>query len=76
MRLEEISRIMMPRISACSIKKRRSIDMMLRNAFSAQEGAAFDLSEEIRLQPICDRDGYEICGGGIIRQNLEDSQSW
>ena len=78
MRLEEIRRIM----DASDLRlldQKETIDRhdVAECILKLKRAAAFDLSEEI---PATGRfvivDGYEICGGGIIRQNLEDSQSW
>jgi len=78
MRLEEIQRIM----DASDLRlldQKETIDRhdVAECILKLKRAAAFDLAEDI---PVTGRfvivDGYEICGGGIVRQTLEDSQSW
>ena len=78
MRLEEIHRIM----DASDLRlldKQEAIERhdVAECILKLKREAAFDLAEDI---PATGRfvivDGYEICGGGIIRKDLEDSQSW
>ena len=45
--------------------------------FTSQQALAFDLTEEnAATSRFVIVDDYEICGGGIIRQDLEDKQLW
>jgi len=78
MRLEEIHRI----IDASDLRlldKQEAIERhdVAECILKLKREAAFDLAEDV---PATGRfvivDGYEICGGGIIRKDLEDSQSW
>jgi bifunctional enzyme CysN/CysC len=78
MRLEEIHRIM----DASDLRlldQKETIDRhdVAECVLKLKRAAAFDLAEDM---PVTGRfvivDGYEICGGGIVRQNLEDAQSW
>jgi bifunctional enzyme CysN/CysC len=78
MRLEEIHRIM----DASDLRLLDKQEAIERHdvgecILRLKKAAAFDLAEDI---PATGRfvivDGYEICGGGIIRKDLEDSQSW
>jgi bifunctional enzyme CysN/CysC len=78
MRLEEIHRIM----DASDLRlldKQEAIERhdVAECILKLKKGVAFDLAEDV---PATGRfvivDGYEICGGGIIRKDLEDSQSW
>jgi bifunctional enzyme CysN/CysC len=78
MRLEEVHRVM----DASDLRLLDQKDRIDRHdvaecTLKLKKAAAFDLAEDI---PQTGRfvivDGYEICGGGIIRKDLEDSQSW
>jgi bifunctional enzyme CysN/CysC len=78
MRLEEIHRIM-DASDLRLLEQKETIDRhdVAECVLKLKREAAFDLAEDM---PVTGRfvivDGYEICGGGIVRQNLEDAQSW
>jgi len=78
MRLEEVHRVMdASDLRVLDQKERVDRHDVAECTLKLKRAAAFDLAEDI---PQTGRfvivDNYEICGGGIIRQDLEDSQSW
>jgi bifunctional enzyme CysN/CysC len=78
MRLEEVHRIMdASDLRLLDQKERVDRHDVAECTLKLKKAAAFDLAEDI---PQTGRfvivDDYEICGGGIIRKDLEDSQSW
>jgi bifunctional enzyme CysN/CysC len=78
MRLEEVHRVMdASDLRLLDQKERVDRHDVAECTLKLKKAAAFDLAEDI---PQTGRfvivDNYEICGGGIIRKDLEDSQSW
>ena len=77
-RVEEVERVMdASDLSTSETKDEVQEHDVAQVIFNLDEAIAFDLAEEFeKTSRFVIVDGYEIAGGGLVQEPLEDEQSW